>query len=85
MVDQVEARKLFDALDLGKNGALTRGELITALRIKTSSAGEIDVLGLGFANLDAVADWFAQSDVDQNSQLTVEEFIAALDAHEANS
>ncbi|MFG1795771.1 EF-hand domain-containing protein [Nocardia sp. NPDC049149] len=82
MVDQTQARKLFDTLDLNKNGVITHGELITAVRMKARDA---DVQALGFKDPDDIANFFDQADADKNQELTFDEFLAALNARNANS
>jgi Ca2+-binding EF-hand superfamily protein len=78
-----EARMLFDTLDLNRNGVLTRGELVTALRVKgcTASRDNGELAFWGFDSYDAVADFFDQADSDHNKEITVEEFTTALDNH----
>ncbi|MGW4124485.1 EF-hand domain-containing protein [Nocardia sp. NPDC004711] len=85
MVDQDQAITLWDALDLNKDGVLTRGEVITALRIGSNGSGEITIPGLSSADMTGIADWFDQSDVSRDSRLTRSEFIAGLETLNANS
>jgi len=74
-----ELRKLFDSLDLNKNGVLTRGELITALRVKArKETGSSELKFWGFKDGDEVAEFFDTADVDHNKEVTFEEFSKAF-------
>ncbi len=84
MASDADLRQLFDSLDLNRNGVLTRGELITALRVKGRQASDSNSITFwGFKDLDDAADFFDQSDVDHNREVTYEEFAKAMNARKA--
>ncbi|WP_374984402.1 EF-hand domain-containing protein [Streptomyces fradiae] len=75
-----KARKLFDALDLDSDGALTREEVINALRTKgptLAAAGDLPQWGLG--DSDASSALFDSADQDGDALLTLDEFAAVVD------
>jgi len=79
VADNAELWKLFDSLDLNKNGVLTRGELITALRVKArKEGGASDLTFAGFKDLDEVIEFFDKSDADHNKEVTFDEFAKAF-------
>ena len=58
--------------------------LITALRVKGRQASDSNSITFwGFKVLDDVADFFDQSDVDHNREVTYEEFAKAMNARKA--
>ncbi|MET9827891.1 EF-hand domain-containing protein [Streptomyces sp. NPDC006385] len=75
-----KARKLFEALDLDKNGTLSRVEVITALRTKGPSlaaSGDLPFWALG--DEDASSALFDAADQNGDRELTLEEFTALVD------
>ncbi|MEU4132129.1 EF-hand domain-containing protein [Streptomyces wuyuanensis] len=75
-----KARKLFEALDLDRNGMLTREEVITALRTKgpdLAAAGDLPFWGVGDA--DASSALFDAADQNGDAVLTLEEFATVVD------
>jgi len=74
-----DLRKFFDSLDLNKNGVLTQGEFITALRVRArKQSTSQDVTFYGFKDLDEIADFFDHADKDGNKEVTFDEFKAAM-------
>jgi len=76
-----DLRQLFDALDLNHNGSLTRGEVITALRLEArrQKAQGKEVSYGAFKDLEDAANFFNQADADQNKQVNFEEFKKAFE------
>ncbi|WCD90215.1 hypothetical protein KPP03845_106640 [Streptomyces xanthophaeus] len=75
-----KARKLFDALDLNEDGALTRAEVISALRSKgptLAARGDLPFWGVGDA--DASSALFDAANLDGDGVLTFEEFSKEVD------
>ncbi|MGW1542475.1 EF-hand domain-containing protein [Streptomyces sp. NPDC002309] len=75
-----KARQLFEALDLDRNGILTREEVIVALRSKgptLAAAGVLPFWALGDA--DASSALFDAADQNGDAVLTLEEFSVAVD------
>ncbi|MEU9106015.1 EF-hand domain-containing protein [Streptomyces xanthophaeus] len=75
-----KARKLFDALDLNEDGALTRAEVISALRSKgptLAARGDLPFWGVGDA--DASSALFDAANLDGDGVLTFEEFSREVD------
>ncbi|MDN3022447.1 EF-hand domain-containing protein [Streptomyces sp. S.PB5] len=75
-----KARILFEALDLDRNGTLTRDEVIIALRSKgptLAASGDLPSWGLGDA--DASSALFDAADRNGDSVVTLEEFTAVVD------
>ncbi|MEW1699769.1 EF-hand domain-containing protein [Streptomyces sp. NPDC093249] len=75
-----KARVLFDALDLDQDGALTRVEVINALRAKgptLAARGVIPFWGVG--NDDDASALFDEADRNGDRVLTFEEFAALVD------
>ncbi|MFG2294419.1 EF-hand domain-containing protein [Streptomyces sp. NPDC048603] len=75
-----KARILFDALDLDRDGTLTRAEVIGALLTKgptLAAQGVIPVWGVGGA--DDSSALFDAADQDGDRLLTFEEFAAVVD------
>ncbi|MFF9193986.1 EF-hand domain-containing protein [Streptomyces sp. NPDC014779] len=73
------ARILFDALDLDRDGTLTRAEVIAALRAKGPTLvaqGVIPVWGLGDA--EASSALFDEADANGDRVLSFEEFAALV-------
>ncbi|MEV8588981.1 EF-hand domain-containing protein [Streptomyces sp. NPDC051180] len=74
-----KARTLFDALDLDRDGTLTRAEVISALRAKgptLAAHGVIPVWGVG--DDDASSALFDEADRNGDRVLTFEEFAALV-------
>jgi Ca2+-binding EF-hand superfamily protein len=83
-----DLKKLFDSLDLNKNGVLTQGELITALRVqarKGKTSGDDPLIFWGFKDLDDVAEFFDTADVDHNKEVTFSEFKIAMDKRKSSN
>ncbi|MEV7996951.1 EF-hand domain-containing protein [Streptomyces sp. NPDC086077] len=75
-----KARKLFEALDLDRNGTLTREEVITALRTKGPTLAASGVLPFwGVRDADASSALFDAADQNGDSVLTLEEFSVVVD------
>ncbi|QIJ66858.1 EF-hand domain-containing protein [Streptomyces sp. JB150] len=75
-----KARRLFEALDLDRNGTLTREEVIVALRTKGPSLAASGVLPFwGLQNADASSALFDAADQNGDAVLTLEEFAAVVD------
>lgn len=75
-----KARKLFEALDLDKNGILSREEVITALRTKGPSLAASGVLPFwGVGDDNASSALFDAADQNGDEVLTLEEFAAVVD------
>ncbi|MPY58015.1 EF-hand domain-containing protein [Streptomyces spongiae] len=75
-----KARKLFEALDLDRNGILTRDEVIIALRTKGPSlAASGDLPYWGVEDIDASSALFDAADQNGDAILTLEEFAAVVD------
>ncbi|MFJ9823463.1 EF-hand domain-containing protein [Streptomyces sp. NPDC101160] len=75
-----QARALFDALDLERDGTLTRVEVIRALREKGPTLvarGMIPAWGVGDA--DDSSALFDEADANGDKVLTYEEFAAVVD------
>jgi Ca2+-binding EF-hand superfamily protein len=75
-----KARILFEALDLDRNGTLTRQEVIIALRSKgptLAASGALPPWALGDA--DASSALFDAADQNGDAVLTLEEFAAVVD------
>lgn len=75
-----KARKLFEALDLDADGALTREEVITALHTKgptLAARGDLPFWALGDA--DASSALFDAADQNGDAVLSLEEFTAVVD------
>ncbi|WP_327721330.1 EF-hand domain-containing protein [Streptomyces sp. NBC_00490] len=75
-----KARILFEALDLDRNGTLTRQEIIIALRSKgptLAATGALPPWAVGDA--DASSALFDAADQNGDSVLTLEEFAAVVD------
>ncbi|MGG8405795.1 EF-hand domain-containing protein [Streptomyces sp. 12297] len=75
-----KARKLFDALDLNHDGALTRVEVISALRSKgptLAAQGDLPFWGLGDG--DSSSALFDAANADGDDVLTFEEFEREVD------
>ncbi|XIE81244.1 EF-hand domain-containing protein [Streptomyces sp. SBR177] len=73
------ARLLFDALDLDRDGTLTRAEVIAALHAKGPTLvaqGVIPVWGLGDA--EASSALFDEADANGDRVLSFEEFAALV-------
>ncbi|MFE3687780.1 AarF/UbiB family protein [Streptomyces sp. NPDC059095] len=78
VMTDLELRELFDSLDLNKNGTLTRGELITALRVKARKEDDTSGTTAGFKDIDEAIEFFDQADTDHNKEVTYEEFKLAF-------
>ncbi|MEV7423417.1 MULTISPECIES: EF-hand domain-containing protein [unclassified Streptomyces] len=75
LVNEAELRSLFNSLDLNKNGVLTRGELITALRVKARKEGGTSEFAFAdFKDIDEAIEFFDKSDADHNKEITFDEF-----------
>jgi Ca2+-binding EF-hand superfamily protein len=75
-----KARTLFEALDLDRNGTLTREEVITALRTKgprLAASGALPYWGV--VDADASSALFDAADQNGDAVLTLEEFAATVD------
>ncbi|MFE7182931.1 EF-hand domain-containing protein [Streptomyces erythrochromogenes] len=74
------ARLLFEALDLDADGALTRVEVIAALRSKgptLAARGDLPFWGVGDA--EASSALFDEADADGDAVLTFEEIAVVVD------
>ncbi|MFB8247801.1 EF-hand domain-containing protein [Streptomyces sp. NPDC055952] len=75
-----KGRALFEALDLDRDGMLTREEVIVALRTKGPSLAASGVLPVwGVQDAEASSALFDTADQNGDSVLTVEEFTAVVD------
>ncbi|MFG2620107.1 EF-hand domain-containing protein [Streptomyces sp. NPDC048507] len=75
-----KARKLFDALDLDRNGELTRAEVISALRSKgptLAARGDLPFWGVGDAQASSAL--FDAADANGDAVLSFEEFAVVVD------
>ncbi|WP_411103829.1 EF-hand domain-containing protein [Streptomyces sp. cmx-4-9] len=75
-----KARTLFDALDLNADGALTRAEVISALRAKGPTlAARGDLPFWGVRDAEASSALFDAANADGDDVLTFEEFSREVD------
>ncbi|MFF3724325.1 EF-hand domain-containing protein [Streptomyces erythrochromogenes] len=75
-----KARLLFGALDLDADGALTRVEVVSALRSKgptLAARGDLPFWGVGDA--EASSALFDEADANGDAVLTFEEFAVVVD------
>ncbi|MFD9079803.1 EF-hand domain-containing protein [Streptomyces erythrochromogenes] len=75
-----KARLLFEALDLDADGALTRVEVVSALRSKgptLAARGDLPFWGVGDA--EASSALFDEADANGDAVLTFEEFAVVVD------
>ncbi|MFE7097314.1 EF-hand domain-containing protein [Streptomyces erythrochromogenes] len=75
-----KARLLFEALDLDADGALTRVEVMSALRSKgptLAARGDLPFWGVGDA--EASSALFDEADANGDAVLTFEEFAGVVD------